>query len=203
MRIMKTAKDYVKRHESELKEKLDQNKSLGSYIKTMQLVIIRFFQTSWRLTREFLGDITPWQQRIKDIESHFGSVVSSYFIFLRWIFWMNFAITVVLTIFVIIPEVSQGFLERLDKKMTFPFFLKVLAADWEGTGARKKMLPVESHYAFNLKVMWDFEGIMRYSPIFYGYFSSKPHTKAGYQIPLAYFCSGMSVYIFRLVVSVR
>ena len=61
------------------------------------------------------------------------------------------------------------------------------------------MLPVESHYAFNLKVMWDFEGIMRYSPIFYGYFSSKPYTKAGYQIPLAYFCSGMSVYIFRYV----
>ena len=76
-------------------------------------------------------------------------------------------------------------------------YFQVLAADWEGTGARKKMLPVETHYAFNLKVMWDFEGIMRYSPIFYGYFSSKPHTKAGYQIPLAYFCSGMAVYIFR------
>ena len=67
---------------------------------------------------------------------------------------MNFAITMVLTLFVILPE--------------------VLGADWEGSGARKKMLPVEEHYAYNLKVMWDFEGILRYSPIFYGYYSEKP-----------------------------
>jgi hypothetical protein len=32
------------------------------------------------------------------------------------------------------------------------FNFKVLAADWEGTGARKKMLPVERLYAYNLKV---------------------------------------------------
>jgi hypothetical protein len=63
---------------------------------------------------------------------------------------MNFAITIVLTVFVIIPE--------------------VLAADWHGSGARKIMLPVEKYYAYNLKVIWDFEGIMRYSPIFYGYY---------------------------------
>ena len=45
--------------------------------------------------------------------------------------------------------------------------------------------------------MWDFEGILRYSPIFYGYFSDKPQTAAGYPIPLAYFCSMMAVYTFR------
>ena len=66
---------------------------------------------------------------------------------------MNFAITGVLAVFVIVPE--------------------VFGADLEGTGARKKMLPVEEHYAYNLKVMWDFEGILRYSPIFYGYYSEK------------------------------
>jgi hypothetical protein len=36
---------------------------------------------------------------------------------------------------------------------SIPFsILQVLAADWEGTGARKKMLPVERLYAYNLKV---------------------------------------------------
>ena len=74
-------------------------------------------------------------------------------LFFRWIFWMNFAITMVLAVFVIVPE--------------------VFGAELEGTGARKKMLPVEEHYAYNLKVMWDFEGILRYSPIFYGYYSEK------------------------------
>ena len=51
------------------------------------------------------------------------------------------------------------------------------------------------YYIF--QVMWDFEGILRYSPMFYGYFSNKEMTTAGYPIPLAYFCSGMAVYIFR------
>ncbi len=62
-------------------------------------------QFLWRFLRDKLSEITPWQKKIKDIESHFGSVVSSYFIFLRWLFWMNLAICIVLTVFVIVPEV--------------------------------------------------------------------------------------------------
>lgn len=92
---------------------------------------------------------------------------------------MNFAITLGLTVPVIIPE--------------------ILGASWQGTGARKRMLPVEEHYAYNLKVMWDFEGIMRYSPIFYGYFSDAAATPEGYPIPLVYFCAGMAVYVFSFV----
>ena len=65
---------------------------------------------------------------------------------------MNFFIALILAVFVIVPE--------------------ILAADWNETGARKKMLPVEQYYAYNLKVMWDFEGILRYSPIFYGYYNN-------------------------------
>lgn len=48
----------------------------------------------------------PWELKIKEIESHFGSVVASYFIFLRWMFWVNLVISVVLISFVAIPEVS-------------------------------------------------------------------------------------------------
>ena len=90
---------------------------------------------------------------------------------------MNFAITMVLTVFVILPE--------------------VLGADWEGSGARKKMLPVEEHYAYNLKVMWDFEGILRYSPIFYGYYSEKPEE------PYFNYVRGLEVRIVCFVVAAK
>ena len=86
-------------------------------------------------------------------------MVSSYFVFLRWIFWMNLAITVMLTLCVIVPE--------------------ILGADMNGSGARKKMLPVEEIYGTNLKVMWDFEGILRYTPMFYGYYSDESKTAPG------------------------
>lgn len=52
----------------------------------------------------------PWQLRIKEIESHFGSVVASYFTFLRWLFWVNIVLAFTLSTFVILPEVSFVFI---------------------------------------------------------------------------------------------
>ena len=51
--------------------------------------------------------LVPWERRIKQIESQFGSAVASYFIFLRWLFWINLVISAALVTFVAIPEVSQ------------------------------------------------------------------------------------------------
>ena len=44
-----------------------------------------FSQMSLKYIKDLLSSFTPWQGRIKDIESHFGSVVSSYFVFLRYV----------------------------------------------------------------------------------------------------------------------
>ena len=50
------------------------------------------------------------------MEGHFGTAVASYFVLLRWLFYMNLAILVVWTLFVLIPQfvvepsLSKGYL---------------------------------------------------------------------------------------------
>lgn len=93
--------------------------------------------------------LIPWEHRIKEIESHFGSVVASYFTFLRWLFWVNIVIAAVLIAFVISPELIAF---KHDNK----------------NDSRKVMLPEERAVASNLITIWDFEGYLKYSPLFYG-----------------------------------
>lgn len=45
------------------------------------------------------------------ISGHYGSVVSSYFTFLRWILSVNITMTIIMMLFVTIPEVSIIFIQ--------------------------------------------------------------------------------------------
>ena len=83
LRVVQQGKEYVKKHQSEMEERLAQSRTFASRIQQIYNFIVKFYQLAWKFLRTILSEITPWQQKIKDIESHFGSVVSSYFVFLR------------------------------------------------------------------------------------------------------------------------
>lgn len=130
--------------------------------------------------------LIPWELRIKEIESHFGSVVASYFTFLRWLFWVNIVIVLALGIFVVVPE--------------------FLATQWppQQEDLRKNMLPAEMANATRLISIWDFEGFLKYSPLFYGYYSDfSGASRFHYDLPLAYFLTGLVVYIYSFWATLR
>uniref|UniRef100_T1J1A4 TMC domain-containing protein n=1 Tax=Strigamia maritima TaxID=126957 RepID=T1J1A4_STRMM len=75
-------------------------------------------------------------------------------------------------------------------------FYRVLAADRLTAGDRKELLPTEAESAFNLHSIWEFEGWLKYSPLFYGYYTDKDKTKAGYRLPFAYFMASIGMYAY-------
>ncbi|RVE74950.1 hypothetical protein OJAV_G00027540 [Oryzias javanicus] len=122
--------------------------------------------------------------RIKKIESHFGSGVASYFIFLRWLFGINIVLTVMTGAFVVLPELLAG----------APF----------GT-TRSKTIPKE-HLASaqDLDTIWSLGGYLQYSVLFYGYYGRvRKIGSAGYRLPLAYFLVGMAVFAYSFIILLR
>ncbi|ETN79265.1 hypothetical protein NECAME_02691 [Necator americanus] len=127
--------------------------------------------------------LIPWEAKIKRIESHFGSVVSSYFTFLRWTLGVNITMTVIMLMFVIIPEWLA------DSRMT------VSSERYNRTKSLKIMPDDVRARADEMSTVWDLGGYMEYSLIFYGYYSRETFfgETIRYRVPVAYFLSNLFV----------
>lgn len=86
---------------------------------------------------------------------------------------------------------------------------QMLMANTKKAGMRKTMLDDEKANSTKLFTLWDFEGVLKYSPLFYGYYSHQdPEDKTlaksiGYKMPLAYFITELVVYIYSFVAILR
>ncbi|XP_063838119.1 transmembrane channel-like protein [Ostrinia nubilalis] len=181
LKIVHQAKAYIKRHEGQLQERLAQSKSTRDIYARFNILLATKWQQMKREAANTSNLLIPWELRIKEIESHFGSVVASYFTFLRWLFWVNLVIGFILLVFVIVPE--------------------YLTANPKQDGERKVIMEEERSNATNLLMLWEFEGVLKFSPIFYGYYSNVERPQ--YRMPLAYFLTGLAVYIYSFVAILR
>ncbi|CDW54308.1 transmembrane cochlear expressed protein; tmc fam ily membrane protein [Trichuris trichiura] len=142
-------------------------------------------QKRWKAFCRWFANISiyliPWEAKIKKIESHFGSVVSSYFIFLRWIFGINLIISLIMTIFITLPEcIADAAADEYRKNLT---------------AGHKQLTEKELETADYLQTVWDFKGYLARSPLFYGYYSNQEYVQVifKYRLPLAYFLVNLIV----------
>ncbi|XP_034880251.1 transmembrane channel-like protein 3 [Mirounga leonina] len=137
-----------------------------------------------RLACNFMVIFIPWEMRIKKIESHFGSGVASYFIFLRWLFGINIVLTIMTGAFIVIPELIAG----------QPF----------GSTASKTIPKEHVVSAQDLDTVWSLGGYLQYSVLFYGYYGRERRIgRAGYRLPLAYFLVGMAVFAYSFIILLK
>ncbi|KAI5729837.1 hypothetical protein M8J76_007152 [Diaphorina citri] len=176
LKLVQQAKSYIKRHEGELQERLAQSRSTKDFLARFNILLVKEWQHSKRELANVMNLLIPWELRIKEIESHFGSAVASYFTFLRWLFFVNFILALGLILFVTIPE---------------------LLSNPTDCREMKKPLPEEEKESRKLYTLFEFEGILKYSPIFYGYYNNQDNSR--YKTPLAFFIVTLLLYIYSFV----
>ncbi|KAF5899129.1 transmembrane channel-like protein 1, partial [Clarias magur] len=126
----------------------------------------------------------PWEMKIKEIESHFGSAVASYFILLRWMFGINIILFCLSFGFVMFPEALMG----------LPY----------GSIPRKTIPREEQAIASNLDIIWDIEGYLKYSIMFYGYYNNQRTIGwLRYRMPLCYFLVGVAGMAYNFIVVIK
>lgn len=80
----------------------------------------------------------------------------------------------------------------------------MLTADVNAAGDRKFILPEEKYNSTNFLTLWDFEGVLKYSPLFYGWYTNRDSNNAkGYRLPFAYFITGLMVYAYSFVATLK
>ncbi|KAH7696178.1 Protein TMC-2, partial [Aphelenchoides avenae] len=181
-RTLIVAKRHLKRQE----EKVDK-------LQLYKVELSRKFTIFSRWLENIKVHLIPWESKIKRIESHFGSVVSSYFTFLRWVLSVNIVISAILIVFVIIPEWLA------DSRM------RVNSERYNQTRHYKVMPAKVYETADELNTVLDFGGYLQYSYLFYGYYSSDTYfgTLVRYRVPVAYFVTTLAVFLYSLFIILR
>eukprot|EP00069_Balaena_mysticetus_P012500 bmy_07649T0 len=92
------AQEFVEKYEGAL------GKGKGKRLYAYRMLMAKKWVKFKRDFDNFKTQCIPWEMKIKDIESHFGSSVASYFIFLRWMYGVNLVLFGLIFGLVIIPE---------------------------------------------------------------------------------------------------
>ncbi|KAG7264522.1 hypothetical protein CRUP_001756 [Coryphaenoides rupestris] len=175
---LKDAQEFVEKFEGALGK--GKGRKLYAYKVMMAKKLIKFK----RDFENFKTACIPWERKIKEVESHFGSSVASYFIFLRWMYGLNLVLFGLMFGLVVMPEVLMG----------LP----------HGAIPRKTVPRAEQPTAMDISVLLDFGGYMKYSVLFYGYYNF-PRTIGvlQFRLPLSYLLVGVGIFGYSLMVVIR
>ncbi|CAG4993104.1 unnamed protein product [Colias eurytheme] len=171
-----------------------------------------FEQLQWRQRKvwhrfrinfaEIMGKLELWQSALREIEGKFGTGVVAYFLFLRWLFFLNIAISLFVIFFLILPKV-------LLVENTL-----ICTEDYNNS----TICCSEAYFSRNMtgnNVMLDLiqgTGSMERTILFYGVYSNQIYSyflrnlweaKMFYNMPMAYILVPISWALFSLIAIVK
>ncbi|CAL8248707.1 unnamed protein product [Merluccius merluccius] len=175
---LRESQEFLEKYEGAL------GKGKGRKLYAYKVMMNKKWMKFKRDFENFKTACIPWEMKIKEIESHFGSSVASYFIFLRWMYGINMILFGLTFGLVMVPEALMG----------RPY----------GSMPRKTVPRAEETGAMDFAVLWDFGGYAQYSVLFYGYYNSQRAIGwLKFRMPLSYFLVGVGTVAYSYMVVIR
>uniref|UniRef100_A0A3Q3LNE1 Transmembrane channel-like protein n=1 Tax=Mastacembelus armatus TaxID=205130 RepID=A0A3Q3LNE1_9TELE len=176
--LLKESQEFVERFEGAL------GKGKGKKLYAFKVMVTKKLIKFKRDFENFKTACIPWEAKIKEVESHFGSSVASYFIFLRWLYGLNLVLFGLQFGLVVLPEILMG----------LPY----------GSIPRKTVPRGEQATAMDFSVLSEFNGYLKYSCLFYGYYNNERAIGLlRFRLPLSYLLVGVGIFGYSLMVVVR
>ncbi|XP_028349678.1 transmembrane channel-like protein 1 isoform X2 [Physeter macrocephalus] len=176
--VLKEAKKFVNENEGAL------GKGKGKRWFAFKMMMAKKWVKFLRDFENFKAACVPWENKIKAIESQFGSSVASYFLFMRWMYGVNMVLFILTFSLIMLPEYLWG----------LPY----------GSLPRKTVPRAEEASAANFGVLYDFNGLAQYSVLFYGYYDNKRTIGwMNFRMPLSYFLVGIMCIGYSFVVVLK
>ncbi|XP_076020798.1 transmembrane channel-like protein 1 [Genypterus blacodes] len=175
---LRESQEFVEKYEGAL------GKGKGRKLYAYKVMMSKKWMKFQRDFENFKTALIPWEMKIKEIESHFGSSVASYFIFLRWMYGINMILFGLTFGLVMVPEALMG----------RPY----------GSIPRKTVPRAEETSAMDFAVLWDFGGYAQYSVLFYGFYNNQRAVGwLKFRMPLSYFLVGVGTVAYSYMVVIR
>nr|XP_058928700.1 transmembrane channel-like protein 1 isoform X2 [Kogia breviceps] len=176
--VLKEAKKFVSENEGAL------GKGKGKRWFAFKMMMGKKWVKFLRDFENFKAACVPWENKIKAIESQFGSSVASYFLFMRWMYGVNMVLFILTFSLIMLPEYLWG----------LPY----------GSLPRKTVPRAEEASAANFGVLYDFNGLAQYSVLFYGYYDNKRTIGwMNFRMPLSYFLVGIMCIGYSFLVVLK
>ncbi|XP_077571647.1 transmembrane channel-like protein 2-B [Stigmatopora nigra] len=176
--LLKEAQEFIEKFEGAL------GKGKGRKLYAFKVMMTKKFIKFKRDFDNFKTACIPWERKIKEVESHFGSSVASYFIFLRWMYGLNLVLFGFMFGLVVLPEILMG----------LPY----------GSIPRKTVPREEQAKAMDFSVLFDFGGYCKYSFLFYGFYDHQRTIGVlQFRLPLSYLLVGVGIFGYSLMVVIR
>ncbi|KAK3089832.1 hypothetical protein FSP39_006919 [Pinctada imbricata] len=122
MQLHMKEKRNIKKNASDIRRQKTlkrQTKQLGWFKRTKYSIGMSWMHLKQKMA-EFAYSLELWKSHLKKIEGHFGTGVTSYFLFLKWIFLLNIPVCILTLGFVVIPQVLYRYYMKVPSGYAMP-----------------------------------------------------------------------------------